>query len=169
MTPFGRENGVRTMRAVGGEHGECSRWRMLILLRSVRSPQQGPAETGGNRPRGSSTRWSRGTPSGIFSAKYYLGSPWKWTEIWERNRFLTNPHYIYPGIQVVIVPTGPREIALGQEPASASVPRNGCRGSSARGSSSGPSPSPCAVPRHQAGGFRPCRGVFEGGAEGDRE
>jgi hypothetical protein len=56
-----------------------------------------------------------------LSAKY-LGSPWKWTEIWERNRFLTNPHYIYPGIQVVIIPPGPREIALGQEPSSASGP-----------------------------------------------
>jgi hypothetical protein len=33
----------------------------------------------------------------------YLGSPWKWPEIWEQNRFLTNPHYIYPGIQIVIV------------------------------------------------------------------
>ena len=56
-----------------------------------------------------------------LSAKY-LGSPWKWTEIWERNRFLTNPHYIYPGIQIVIVPPGPMEIALGQEPAPASGP-----------------------------------------------
>jgi len=55
-----------------------------------------------------------------LSAKY-LGSPWKWTEVWERNRFLTNPHYIYPGIQVVIVPPGAREIALGQEPASESA------------------------------------------------
>ncbi len=56
-----------------------------------------------------------------LSAKY-LGSPWKWTGIWERNRFLTNPHYVYPGIRIVIVPPGPREIALGQEPASASGP-----------------------------------------------
>jgi hypothetical protein len=56
-----------------------------------------------------------------LSAKH-LGSPWKWTEIWERNRFITNPHYIYPGIQVVIVPPGPIEIALGQDPASASGP-----------------------------------------------
>jgi len=56
-----------------------------------------------------------------LSAKY-LGSPWKWTEIWERNRFLTNPHYIYPGIQVVIVPPGAREIVLGQEALSASGP-----------------------------------------------
>ncbi len=107
-----------------------------------------------------------------LSAKY-LGSPWKWTEIWERNRFITNPHYIYPGIQVVIVPPGPREFALGQESASASGPAERRRGRSAHGG--GPArgsarrSSPRAVPRHQAGGFRPRRGVPEGGAEGDRE
>ena len=39
-----------------------------------------------------------------LSAKY-LGSPWKWTTIWERNRFLTNPHYIYPGIIFPCLPT----------------------------------------------------------------
>ncbi|HEU5361492.1 MAG TPA: LysM peptidoglycan-binding domain-containing protein [Candidatus Deferrimicrobiaceae bacterium] len=39
----------------------------------------------------------------------YLGSPWLWPELWERNRFLTNPHYIYPGIQVVVFPPSPRE------------------------------------------------------------
>ncbi|GAB4243656.1 MAG: LysM domain-containing protein [Deltaproteobacteria bacterium] len=55
-----------------------------------------------------------------LSAKY-LGTPWKWTEIWERNRFLTNPHYIYPGIQVVIVPPGATEIALGREAAPVAV------------------------------------------------
>ena len=56
-----------------------------------------------------------------LSAKY-LGTPWKWPEIWERNRFLTNPHYIYPGIQVVIVPPGPREIALGREEGPSATP-----------------------------------------------
>jgi len=56
-----------------------------------------------------------------LSAKY-LGSPWKWTEIWERNRFLTNPHYIYPGIQVVIVSPGEKEFVLRQEETSASGP-----------------------------------------------
>lgn len=49
----------------------------------------------------------------------YLGTPWKWTEIWERNRFLTNPHYIYPGVRIVIVPPGPREAALLVEPPAA--------------------------------------------------
>ena len=92
----------------------------LILLPAGAFAQQAPAET----PKSSEgivhtvvagdTLWD-------LSAKY-LGSPWKWTEIWERNRFLTNPHYIYPGIQVVIVPPGPREFALGQEPESASRP-----------------------------------------------
>jgi len=46
-----------------------------------------------------------------LSAKY-LESPWRWNEIWELNRFLTNPHYIYPGIKIVIVPSGPREADL---------------------------------------------------------
>jgi len=92
----------------------------LILLPTGAFAQQAPAET--EKPSGGivhsvvagDTLWD-------LSAKY-LGSPWKWTEIWERNRFLTNPHYIYPGIQVVIVPPGPREFALGQEPASSSGP-----------------------------------------------
>ena len=93
---------------------------MLILLPIGAFAQQVPAETakssGGivHTVVAGDTLWD-------LSAKY-LGSPWKWTEIWERNRFLTNPHYIYPGIQVVIVPPGAREIALGQEAASASGP-----------------------------------------------
>ncbi len=45
-----------------------------------------------------------------LSAKY-LGSPWLWPELWERNRFLTNPHYIYPGIRVVVFPPPPMEYA----------------------------------------------------------
>ena len=39
----------------------------------------------------------------------YLGSPWLWPDLWERNRFLTNPHYIYPGISVVVYPPPSRE------------------------------------------------------------
>jgi len=46
-----------------------------------------------------------------LSAKH-LDSPWKWPELWERNRFLTNPHYIYPGIRIVIFPPPPKEYAL---------------------------------------------------------
>jgi hypothetical protein len=39
----------------------------------------------------------------------YLGSPWLWPDLWERNRFISNPHYIYPGISVVVYPPPPRE------------------------------------------------------------
>ena len=91
---------------------------MLILLPIGALAQQAPAETA-KPSEGIVHTVVAGDTLWDLSAKY-LGSPWKWTEIWERNRFLTNPHYIYPGVQVVIVPPGPREIALGQEPASAS-------------------------------------------------
>ncbi|MBE0604983.1 MAG: LysM peptidoglycan-binding domain-containing protein [Deltaproteobacteria bacterium] len=93
---------------------------MLILLPVGVFAQQAPAETP-EPSEGIVHTVVAGDTLWDLSAKY-LGSPWKWTEIWEQNRFLTNPHYIYPGIQVVIVPRGPREFALGQEPASASGP-----------------------------------------------
>ena len=92
----------------------------LILLPIGAFAQQAPAEAA-KPSEGIVHTVVAGDTLWDLSAKY-LGSPWKWTEIWERNRFLTNPHYIYPGIQVVIVPPGPREFTLGQEPASASGP-----------------------------------------------
>ncbi len=42
----------------------------------------------------------------------YLGTPWKWVELWERNRFLTNPHFIYPGTEVTIFPPPPRDYTV---------------------------------------------------------
>jgi hypothetical protein len=93
---------------------------LLSLLPVGAFAQQAPAEAA-NASGGIVHTVVEGDTLWDLSAKY-LGSPWKWTEVWERNRFLTNPHYIYPGIQVVIVPPGAREFALGQEPASASVP-----------------------------------------------
>src|SRR3989304_5822104 len=93
---------------------------MLILLPIGAFAQQAPAETA-KSSEGIVHTVVAGDTLWDLSAKY-LGTPWKWTEIWERNRFLTNPHYIYPGIQVVIVPPGPREFALGQEPESDSRP-----------------------------------------------
>jgi LysM repeat protein len=52
----------------------------------------------------------------------YLGSPWVWPELWERNRFLTNPHYIYPGIKIVVYPPPPREYVMEvREPAREAV------------------------------------------------
>jgi hypothetical protein len=48
-------------------------------------------------------------------AAKHLGSPWKWTEIWERNRYVTNPHYIYPGNQIVIFPPGAKVVTIQEE------------------------------------------------------
>ena len=93
---------------------------MLILLPVGAFAQQAPSGTT-NSSEGIAHTVVEGDTLWDLSAKY-LGSPWKWTTIWERNRFITNPHYIYPGIQVVIVPPGAREFALGQEPASTSGP-----------------------------------------------
>jgi len=92
----------------------------LILLPAGAFAQQAPAETA-KPSEGIVHTVVAGDTLWDLSAKY-LGTPWKWTEIWERNRFLTNPHYIYPGIQVVIVPAGAREFELAQEAASASGP-----------------------------------------------
>jgi hypothetical protein len=93
---------------------------MLVLLPIGVFAQQAPAETA-QPSEGIIHTVVAGDTLWDLSSKY-LGSPWKWTEVWERNRFITNPHYIYPGIQVVIIPPGAREIMLGQEPASASGP-----------------------------------------------
>lgn len=93
---------------------------MLILLPGGAFAQQAPAETA-QSSEGIVHTVVQGDTLWDLSAKY-LGSPWKWTEVWERNRFVTNPHYIYPGIRIVIVPPGPREIVLGQEAPPASGP-----------------------------------------------
>ena len=81
-----------------------------------------------------------------LSAKY-LGSPWKWADIWERNRFLTNPHYIYPGVKVVIVPPGAKEITLAQEAASASGPAAPTLPAEELKPAAPPPPPPPAPPR----------------------
>jgi len=114
---------------------------MLILLPVGAFAQRAPAETA-KSSEGIVHTVVEGDTLWDLSAKY-LGSPWKWTAIWERNRFITNPHYIYPGIQVVIVPPGAREIALGEESASASGPA----GSAAALAPSAEAVTPAAPPR----------------------
>ena len=93
----------------------------LLILFPGRAPaQQAPADPA-DSSEGIVHTVAEGDTLWDLSAKY-LGSPWRWSTIWERNRFITNPHYIYPGIEVVIFPPGPREIPLAQETAPASGP-----------------------------------------------
>lgn len=56
-----------------------------------------------------------------LSAKY-LGTPWRWPELWERNRFVTNPHYIYPGIRLEIFPGPEKQYAAAPPPPPAAGP-----------------------------------------------
>jgi len=88
----------------------------LLLPSAVPAEQEAPAgvaETGTAAipPGGLIYTVKEGDTLWDLSAKY-LGSPWKWTEIWERNRYVTNPHYIYPGIQIVIFPPAPTLVPL---------------------------------------------------------
>src|SRR3972149_219415 len=105
-----------------------------------------------------------------LSAKY-LGSPWKWADIWERNRFLTNPHYIYPGVKVVIVPPGAKEITLAQEAESASGPAEPAlpvEEVKPAGPPAAPPAPPPSVPYLdiKPAGTRPAGGVLKGKAGG---
>jgi hypothetical protein len=46
----------------------------------------------------------------------YLGNPFSWPQIWEQNKWITDPHWIYPGDHLV-VPTGRGAILPGETPA----------------------------------------------------
>ena len=89
---------------------------LAILGLSVSLPagshaQEPPAAAAQSYPEGLVHTVIEGDTLWDLSAKY-LGSPWKWQEIWERNRFVTNPHYIYPGIDIVVFPPPSKEYAL---------------------------------------------------------
>ncbi|MCL1892652.1 MAG: LysM peptidoglycan-binding domain-containing protein [Holophagaceae bacterium] len=45
----------------------------------------------------------------------YLGSPYAWPQIWERNKWIADPHWIYPG-DPLIVQTGAVVITEDDEP-----------------------------------------------------
>ena len=81
----------------------------IIFLPVAGSAQESPpAANAAQYPEGLVHTVVQGDTLWDLSAKY-LGSAWLWPELWERNRFLTNPHYIYPGISVVVFPPPPRE------------------------------------------------------------
>ena len=37
---------------------------------------------------------------------YYFGNPWEWPKVWSYNPQITNPHWIYPGDLVRLMPHG---------------------------------------------------------------
>jgi hypothetical protein len=71
----------------------------------------------------------------------YFGNPWQWPKVWSYNPSITNPHWIFPGDQVHLVPAS-SELAMSSD---AGMPRG-------------------KRPRIQRTG-----GVFEGGAMQLRE
>jgi LysM repeat protein len=75
---------------------------------AVSAQESPPAASAAQYPEGLVHTVVQGDTLWDLSAKY-LGSAWLWPELWERNRFLTNPHYIYPGISVTVFPPPPRE------------------------------------------------------------
>src|SRR4029079_6529011 len=37
---------------------------------------------------------------------YYFNDPWQWPKVWSYNAQITNPHWIYPGDLVRLLPRG---------------------------------------------------------------
>jgi hypothetical protein len=85
----------------------CAIFFLPVAVSAQESP---PAASATQYPEGLIHTVVQGDTLWDLSAKY-LGSAWLWPELWERNRFLTNPHYIYPGINVTVFPPPPREYA----------------------------------------------------------
>ena len=58
---------------------------------------------------------------------YYFNDPWQWPKIWSYNPQITNPHWIYPGDLVRLLPRGqfvntPEPIDTKPEPVDAPLP-----------------------------------------------
>src|SRR3990172_993127 len=87
----------------------CTIFFLPVAVSAEESP---PAASAAQYPEGLVHTVVQGDTLWDLSAKY-LGSAWLWPELWERNRFLTNPHYIYPGISVTVFPPPPRRDVSG--------------------------------------------------------
>jgi LysM repeat protein len=99
--------------AAGGSEQEATK--------EVVAEQQEAPKGAAAWPNGLRYKVSAGDSLWNLSAKY-LGSPWKWVELWERNRFLTNPHFIYPGTEITIFPSPEKDYQMTGAPAPRPVP-----------------------------------------------
>jgi len=116
----------------------------LLLPCATFAQEEAPAAPASAHPEGLIHTVAEGDTLWDLAAKH-LGSPWKWTEIWERNRFVTNPHYIYPGIRIEIFPPAVMTVDL-PEAAPPSLPP-----------AASPAPSPAASPEPPAPAKVPIR------------
>ena len=47
---------------------------------------------------------------------YYFNDPWQWPKVWSYNGQITNPHWIYPGDLVRLMPAGAVTEPVGETP-----------------------------------------------------
>jgi hypothetical protein len=94
---------------------------LLLPVAAFAQQDAPPAATAPPAPEGLVHTVVEGDTLWDLAAKH-LGSPWKWPEIWERNRYVTNPHYIFPGNRIVIFPPGATEVTIQQEAAAEATP-----------------------------------------------
>ena len=98
----------------------------ILLLPSAAPAQQEGAATAPEPQEAAAAATAPSAPEGLVHtvvegdtlwdlAAKHLGSPWKWTEIWERNRYVTNPHYIFPGNRIVIFPPSATMVTIQEE------------------------------------------------------
>ena len=57
----------------------------------------------------------------------YFQNPWRWPRVWGMNPQITNPHWIFPGDQVRLLPPGDRPIRPTQSISSSAQPISGLR------------------------------------------
>ena len=114
------------MRRTAGTLWAVAILSAILLLPSAAPAQQEGAATAPEPQEATAAATTPSAPEGLVHtvvegdtlwdlAAKHLGSPWKWTEIWERNRYVTNPHYIFPGNRIVIFPPSATMVTIQEE------------------------------------------------------
>ena len=121
--------------------------RRRLLLRPgdqpARAATQAPSRASTPDRRPSSTSCARGDTLWDICC-YYFNDPWQWPKVWSYNPQITNPHWIYPGDLVRLLPRGMFARAAAGARARATAP------DAASSRSTCPPPQRSARRRHQA-------------------